>query len=217
MDVGLFCRGNSWLLAACCQTNHRAGRLSSAPVADPSRCGLPTLPASRRASTAALLPLSAASVGRRIAVAYNSFAVGRGLLQFARDKVLTHRDTVYICHVFSNQNPVSHCDKTARQARHFPHSPAGICTLPGQGGWRSPAGAPRGRLRSTFLHDNFPRGAQCRLHAASSPQVVKETIKFMRAVTLQKADSLTDEVTRDNSIQVDVPSRLGACSPVSAS
>ncbi|KAL4419509.1 hypothetical protein ABPG77_002295 [Micractinium sp. CCAP 211/92] len=89
-----------------------------------------------RASTAALLPLSAASVGRRIAVAYNSFAVGRGLLQFARDKVLTRRDTVYICHVFSNQNPV-----------------------------------------------------------------VKETIKFMRAVTLQKADSLTDEVTRDNSIQ----------------
>lgn len=32
--------------------------------------------------------------------------------------------------------------------------------------------------------------------------MVKETIKFMRAVTLQKADSLTEEVTRDNSIQV---------------
>lgn len=89
-----------------------------------------------RASTVAQLPLSAAAVGRRIAVAYNSFPVGRGLLQFARDKVLTHRDTVYVCHVFSNQNPV-----------------------------------------------------------------VKETIKFMRAVTLQKADSLTEEVTRDNSIQ----------------
>lgn len=89
----------------------------------------------QRASTAAQLPLSAASVGRRIAIAYNSFPVGRGLLQFARDKVLTHRDRVYICHVFSNHNPV-----------------------------------------------------------------VKETIKFMRAVTLQKADSLA-EVTRDNCIQ----------------
>ncbi|KAL4451801.1 hypothetical protein ABPG75_007463 [Micractinium tetrahymenae] len=89
-----------------------------------------------RASMVAQLPLSAASVGRRIAVAYNSFSVGRGLLQFARDKVLTRNDTVYICHVFSNQNPV-----------------------------------------------------------------VKETIKFMRAVTLQKSDSLSDEVTRDNSYQ----------------
>lgn len=49
---------------------------------------------------------TAAVSGRRIALVYHSFAVGRGLMAFLRDKVLTHADTVYICHVFSHQNPV---------------------------------------------------------------------------------------------------------------
>jgi hypothetical protein len=50
---------------------------------------------------------TAAMAGRRIAIAYTSFGVGRGLMQFAKEKVLTHNDTVYICHVFQQQNPVS--------------------------------------------------------------------------------------------------------------
>jgi hypothetical protein len=43
--------------------------------------------------------------GRRIAIAYTSFAVGRGLIQWARDKLLSTADTIYICHVF-HKNPV---------------------------------------------------------------------------------------------------------------
>lgn len=83
------------------------------------------------------LPLTPQRAGRRIAIAYNTFPAGRGLMQFAREKVLTHADTVYICHVFPPQ------------------------------------------------------------HNA----VVKDAIKFMRVMTLQRADSFSEEVTRDNSIQ----------------
>lgn len=48
-----------------------------------------------------------AMVGRRVAVAYPSFAVGRGLMQFLREKVLTPRDTVYICHTFAKDTAMN--------------------------------------------------------------------------------------------------------------
>lgn len=45
--------------------------------------------------------------GRRIAIAYTGFASGRGLLQFARDKLLNPNDEIYLVHVFNKQeNPV---------------------------------------------------------------------------------------------------------------
>lgn len=44
--------------------------------------------------------------GRRVAIAYTSFAVGRGLLQYARDKVLSPNDEIYIVHAFTDKNPV---------------------------------------------------------------------------------------------------------------
>jgi hypothetical protein len=46
--------------------------------------------------------------GRRVAIAYTSFAVGRGLLQYARDKVLSPNDEIYIVHSFPDKNPVVH-------------------------------------------------------------------------------------------------------------
>lgn len=52
---------------------------------------------------------TAAATGRRICIAYNSFAEGRGLLAFARDRVLTPRDTVYIAHVFSKDQHAVRC------------------------------------------------------------------------------------------------------------
>jgi len=42
--------------------------------------------------------------GRRVCIAYSTFAEGRGLLAFVRDMVLTLQDTVYICHVFSKDH-----------------------------------------------------------------------------------------------------------------
>lgn len=169
---------------------HSAEQACTHSTLIPRSVSLRPFPTARRASTAAQLPLSAASVGRRIAIAYNSFPVGRGLLQFARDKVLTHRDRVYICHVFSNHNPVSslpcsgHRDSTRARTWHA------VCNM-------------------------FPA---CAATSPAAPppftQVVKETIKFMRAVTLQKADSLA-EVTRDNCIQVGraAPTRVARISP----
>ena len=45
-------------------------------------------------------------VGRRIAISYTSFAVGRGLMALAKERVLTQADTVYIVHVFTQRNEV---------------------------------------------------------------------------------------------------------------
>ena len=50
--------------------------------------------------------LTAAVVGRRIAISYTSFAVGRGLMALAKERVLTPADTIYIVHVFMQRNEV---------------------------------------------------------------------------------------------------------------
>lgn len=67
----------------------------------------------------------AAVTGRRICIAYSSFAEGRGLLCYARDYVLTPHDTVYICHVFSkDQNVVTkEVMKMARALTLMPQRP----------------------------------------------------------------------------------------------
>lgn len=49
---------------------------------------------------------TAAQTGRKVALFYNSFSVGRGLVQWAREHLLGPADTLYIAHVFSSQNVV---------------------------------------------------------------------------------------------------------------
>ncbi|KDD75685.1 hypothetical protein H632_c551p2 [Helicosporidium sp. ATCC 50920] len=63
--------------------------------------GLPTAP------SALPPPGTPAPVGpppRRIAIAYSSFAVGRALMAFARERLLTPRDAVYVVHSFPRES-----------------------------------------------------------------------------------------------------------------
>lgn len=154
----------------------------------------------------------AAVTGRRICIAYSSFAEGRGLLCYARDYVLTPHDTVYICHVFSKDQNV---------VRGLLGWPRWV------GGWVGNGSPVEGLLRVAVAVLWACSGWQCPLAVAPpatahlplelllslpvsplippcfTPKVTKEVMKMARALTLmpQRPDSAgSDEVTRDNSL-----------------
>jgi hypothetical protein len=130
--------------------------------------------------------------GRRVAIAYTSFAVGRGLLQYARDKVLSPNDEIYIVHSFPDKNPVRpRLPASLRgpapgvEARAAAVCPAALFGLVAQ-----PVGWPLRLAGEAQPADGSP---------PARPQVVHQTMKLVRAMTLQRGDTM-GEVTRDNSI-----------------
>lgn len=157
--------------------------LPAAAAHTPQGLASPTAPAAPPPCSRVSSP-TAATTGRRVAIAYNSFVVGRGLVQLARDKVLSKADTIYICHVFPpNQNPVR------GRARWGEGGVSGRCAGSVARLHRLAPGPPPNAPAPKHLS-----------HTHTRPQVVKETMKVMRALTLQRIDSVSDEVTRDNAI-----------------
>lgn len=131
--------------------------------------------------------------GRRVCIAYSTFAEGRGLLAFVRDMVLTPQDTVYICHVFSkDQNVVSW-----RGEQYLGQVAAGM-------GRATPS--KMCSMKRTAANDAcavLVDHLQPTINRCAAPQVTKEVMKMARALTLmpQRPESGgSDDVTRDNSL-----------------